>query len=324
MLMKKQLKPVTMPVWVFTVMLVTVMTWMFCVSATANTTPPGAVMVGDETCMGCHEEIGDNFSKTLHGTLAESQSGVAGIACESCHGPGSVHAEETDPEKIVNPAKGDQFGSTTCLGCHKTEEFDDWTFAHHNTADVNCSSCHTIHADYRPLSRDNIQEVCYGCHTDVRAAAFMPSHHPVREGNISCLDCHNPHGGQAALTMENTGRELCLSCHPEKEGPFVYEHAPVNEDCMICHTPHGSVADNLLVQTEPTLCLNCHAMHFHATIEGWDGNFSVPLAPERAGFSTPDGWKKGMLTKCTQCHSEIHGTDLPSQAISTSGKSLTR
>ena len=71
--------------------------------------------------------------------------------------------------------------------------------------------------------------------------------------------------------------------------------AQSDEDCMMCHTPHGSVADNLLIANEPTLCLNCHAMHFHATIEGWDGDFGTPQAPERAGTSTPDGWKQGML-----------------------------
>lgn len=93
---------------------------------------------------------------------------------------------------------------------------------------------------------------------------------------------------------------------------------------MLCHSPHGTVADNLLTQTEPVLCLNCHAMHFHAAIEGWDGDFTNPQAPERAGTTTADGWKVGMLTKCTQCHTEIHGSDLPSQTISTSGNALTR
>ena len=104
----------------------------------------------------------------------------------------------------------------------------------------------------------------------------------------------------------------------------MYEHAPVNEDCMGCHTPHGSVADNLLIQAEPGLCLNCHAMHFHATVEGVEGEFTPPLAPDRTSISTSDAWKRGMLTKCTQCHTEIHGTDMPSQSISTGGTALTR
>jgi predicted CXXCH cytochrome family protein len=108
------------------------------------------------------------------------------------------------------------------------------------------------------------------------------------------------------------------------EGPFIYEHPPVTEDCMICHTPHGSVANSLLKQGEPALCLNCHSMHFHAGIVGVDGEFDTPQAPERGGFSTPDAWKRVMLTKCTQCHSEIHGSDLPSQSISGQGRSLTR
>ena len=126
------------------------------------------------------------------------------------------------------------------------------------------------------------------------------------------------------MTMGDSNRELCLSCHADIEGPHVYEHAPVTEDCGICHDAHGTVADKLLKQTEPALCLNCHAMHFHATVVSYDGDFTVPQAPERAGTSTPDAWKSGMLTKCTQCHTAIHGSDLPSQATSTGGNALTR
>jgi DmsE family decaheme c-type cytochrome len=124
------------------------------------------------------------------------------------------------------------------------------------------------------------------------------------------------------MAMDFSGRELCFRCHAEKEGPFVYEHAPVSEDCMMCHSPHGSVADNLLKQAEPTLCLNCHAMHFHANVES-DDSFTVPRDGSRFS-SGKDGWKKGMLTKCTQCHTAIHGSDLPSQSISTGGNALTR
>jgi DmsE family decaheme c-type cytochrome len=152
----------------------------------------------------------------------------------------------------------------------------------------------------------------------------MPSRHPIGEGKLMCGDCHGLHGGPGRLTQDNTGRELCFSCHAEKEGPFVFEHAPVMEDCTICHVPHGSVANNLLKQNEPALCLSCHAMHFHTTNYSVDGDFSTPQAPERAGTSSPDSWKSGMLTKCTQCHSEIHGSDLPSQASTTGGNALTR
>ena len=48
------------------------------------------------------------------------------------------------------------------------------------------------------------------------------------------------------------------------------------------------------------------------------------MNPDRNGVSTLDGWKKGFLTKCTTCHTAIHGTDLPSQSISGQGAALTR
>jgi hypothetical protein len=59
-------------------------------------------------------------------------------------------------------------------------------------------------------------------------------------------------------------------------------------------------------------------------VVGVDGKFIPQQAPERASYSTRDAWKQGMLTKCTQCHTEIHGSDMPSQSISGGGSALTR
>jgi DmsE family decaheme c-type cytochrome len=305
--------------------IVAVMPLLLPLPVSGNQTPPGAQFVGSAACADCHEETVTAFKQTVHGLAFSDDDARGAVTCESCHGPGSAHVEEMDPALIGNPARDDQFrDGPLCLNCHNTAVFDDWSTSHHNTADVNCSACHEVHTDPHESGVSSSPELCYGCHADVRAASFMPSHHPVREGKLSCLDCHGVHGGGGKMTQNATGRELCFSCHAEIEGPFVFEHAPVNEDCLICHTPHGAVADNLLTLAEPALCLNCHAMHFHASVPGWDGDFTVNVQPDRTGTSTPDAWKKGMLTKCTQCHTEIHGSDLPSQAISTSGKSLTR
>lgn len=291
----------------------------------ANQPPPDAALVGNETCVDCHDEISEAFSTTLHGMISELSKTENAVSCESCHGPGSAHVEEMEPELIYNPAKEDQFGDMpTCLGCHNSPNFDNWPFAAHNSGDLNCTSCHKIHEPQADAGMYNEMHLCLGCHSDISASMFMPSHHPLREGKMSCLDCHEVHGGSIEHTLEDAKRELCFSCHADKEGPFVYEHAPVNEDCTICHTPHGSVADNLLIQTEPSLCLNCHPMHFHAAIEGIDTLFYAPVDSSRYGVSTPDAWKRGMLTKCSQCHTAVHGTDLPSQATSTSGSALTR
>ena len=43
-----------------------------------------------------------------------------------------------------------------------------------------------------------------------------------------------------------------------------------------------------------------------------------------SGVSHADSFKRTMLTKCTQCHDQVHGSDLPSQAISGQGRALNR
>jgi DmsE family decaheme c-type cytochrome len=282
--------------------------------------------VANEECAACHDQIGEAFAETAHGIYLSGTGGTE-HSCESCHGPGETHTQEGDPEQILNPADHDQFaGRETCLECHNGHTFDDWDFSGHRNADVTCASCHQVHVPAGQLSKKAMPDLCYDCHSDVRAATYMPSHHPIAEGKLGCQDCHNVHGGSVTFAMGDDARELCFTCHAEKEGPFLYEHAPVNENCMLCHAPHGAVADNLLTQAEPTLCLNCHAMHFHATVEGVEGPFGTPTPQEsgRTGISTADGFKRAMLTKCTQCHTQIHGSDLPSQARSTGGNALTR
>src|SRR3546814_10429912 len=70
------------------------------------------------------------------------------------------------------------------------------------------------------------------------------SHMPLPEGQLSCADCHNPHGTiNATLLKTDTVNETCYQCHAEKRGPMLFEHAPVRDSCLNCHTPHGRSAE---------------------------------------------------------------------------------
>jgi DmsE family decaheme c-type cytochrome len=303
-----------------TLLALALLAWIILISSSSM-----AQGVANSVCAECHTEVSDSFHKTPHGTYFSDEAGLKENSCETCHGSATAHIESGDPKDIVNPARAESSdGNELCLTCHNTNRLADWPTSHHSAGDISCAACHTIHGTGANSLKKSTPALCYDCHADVRAASMLPSHHPIAEGKLDCLDCHGAHGETGRMAMENTGRELCFSCHADKEGPFVFEHAPVMEDCSICHSPHGTVADNLLKQTEPTLCLSCHAMHFHASIEGVDGAFTDPMDRTRDGVSTPDGWKKGMLTKCTQCHTQIHGSDLPSQSVSTGGTGLTR
>ena len=108
-------------------------------------------------------------------------------------------------------------------------------------------------------------------------------HPPAQYGQ--CTLCHSPHGSTApAMLVKATLNQTCFSCHADKRGPLLWEHAPVAEDCSLCHTPHGSVRPALLTKTPPLLCQQCHSPAGHP---------SVPRAargPNRSTRAWPTNW----------------------------------
>ncbi|PLX96358.1 MAG: cytochrome C [Desulfuromonas sp.] len=304
----------------------------------------GATYVGQETCAGCHEEKATALVLNVHGRLSDTELMGAHRGCEACHGPGSLHVDgDGDTDKILQPSalRADE-AAAICAKCHTDGKMMDWTHSAHALADVSCTDCHTMHGEESAPGylKKSDPELCYSCHQEEQAKASFPSHHPVKEGKMNCSSCHNPHG---ELNTEEQARDLCLDCHARYQGPFVFEHAPVEEDCTICHDPHGTVANNLLQQNEPFLCLQCHESHFHTTrISGTTPATNVAFsstdangAPITSFSGTPgDGtnttipitndmnltgnaWQMGFGTKCTVCHSVVHGSDLPSQSAPT-------
>jgi len=67
---------------------------------------------------------------------------------------------------------------------------------------------------------------------------MQQSRHPIREGRMSCSSCHESHGaGNKPVKSTERVNDLCLSCHAKYQGPFVFEHSPVEESCLTCHDP---------------------------------------------------------------------------------------
>jgi DmsE family decaheme c-type cytochrome len=159
----------------------------------------------------------------------------------------------------------------------------------HSLSDVSCTDCHNVHKgpDLIVSLRETAQ-MCFKCHQQIQAEFSLPEHHPVPEGKVFCTDCHDPHGTlNEKMLRKDTIKQTCTQCHAEKEGPYAFEHADLMEDCTNCHSPHGSPNRNLLVVRVPFLCLQCHSGH-------------NPSTGQRAG---------AFYTRCTDCHSQIHGTD---------------
>ena len=275
---------------------------------------PGATRVGAESCSTCHSDVAKDFRHAFH-----SQRGVE---CEDCHGPGSLHVDGNgDVTKIINlRSRAADAANGVCLSCHvQAAAVRNWMGGTHAAEHLRCTDCHQVHSQApqasAPVARmafdtttpgsvtfaerlqpesavkmapgEQINESCLKCHQSQRAQMSLPYHHPLPEGKLTCLDCHNPHGGPGGKNLRVANvNQLCLSCHAQYRGPYMYQHPPVNEDCLICHSPHGSPNIGMLSVSQPALCLQCHAGHH-------DGA-SLPLAD-----------------RCTNCHASIHGTDVP-------------
>lgn len=301
-------------------------------------------------CAGCHADQAEQFTFNVHARLKPFELRGQLPGCEACHGPGAKHAEAGGDPKLIQGFQEEKAreSSRACLGCHADGKAAEWHGSEHAMGGLACSSCHRIHQSRRtvtPMARALTPaastarlnappppasllkpepELCYDCHRDKRARMNYSSHHPVREGRMRCTSCHSVHGGQERLLASSENQNaLCTTCHPSKQGPFVFEHAAVEEGCTTCHEPHGTVAVSLLKQNEPFLCLQCHEAHFHIGRAGADTAVRLPTG----GSANPNGasgWRQAFTTKCTQCHSQVHGTDLPSQSTTSRGKSLTR
>jgi DmsE family decaheme c-type cytochrome len=267
--------------------------------AAINPAFAGATYVKDkQVCAGCHEDSMAAYQHTEHARIFEY--GAKGVLqardCESCHGPRSQHVENPDTSLAMT---GEQYGAA-CLQCHQDSGRMYWKSSQHKTADVSCTSCHTVmqkKSDRALLTAAEETAVCYTCHADVRGQMQKAYHHPVREGKMSCSSCHNPHGSVGKNLLKGaTVNETCFQCHQEKRGPFVWEHPVVRENCANCHDVHGSNNRDLLNAKGSFLCMQCHS---------YGGHINVPRYNR-----TSNPYGQG----CVNCHITQHGSNHPSGA----------
>ena len=219
----------------------------------------------------------------------------------------------------------------TCLQCHAgREEHNSYRQGEHWLNDVACTDCHFAHApDPAPpvgeshtlvatktrqapdssvlrMLKGNEAQLCLRCHSEQRAQFAMPFRHKVLEGLIKCSDCHNPHGGfelkQTRLANFAASDAICVKCHTDKTGPFVYEHGPVTvEGCSSCHIPHGTQNPRLLKRPQTfQLCIECHT-NAHAIAGDEEGG--APNTPSFHNLTT------ARYQNCTTCHVRIHGSN---------------
>ncbi|MFP6875587.1 MAG: cytochrome c3 family protein [Roseibacillus sp.] len=213
---------------------------------------------------------------------------VGAASCASCHEPitktfpGSVHAR-------MHPSPGAAGVDTSCESCHGP-----------GSRHVDAGGGTTFHRLI--VNPGKSAEACFKCHVGVHAEFRLPSHHPVLEKHMNCVQCHDPHGHDIMKPAGGLGfarrNQSCAQCHREQTRHFVFEHEAMREGCTICHQPHGSVNAKLLVQRDSNLCLRCHAQ-----VPGAGGG--VVIGKMDHSFFLRQG-------NCSTvgCHTAVHGSNI--------------
>jgi len=267
----------------------------------AESTSPGEAVpktaakadyVGMDTCVTCHEDVVTAFKRTPH---AESSQG-----CEGCHGGGKAHVDAGGDKALIRTFKtlSAPASSAVCMECHNKAGQKHWVGSSHDQKNMACVACHNPHPKGevpKALLSKPQAALCTSCHLQKKAQLLRSSHMPLREGKLQCTSCHNPHGTtNDKMLLQTSVNQNCYTCHAEKRGPFLWEHAPVRENCLNCHDAHGSIQEKMLKVKQPLLCQQCHQTASHPG----------PAYPAMARYAFNQG--------CLHCHPSIHGSVHPS------------
>ena len=223
-------------------------------------------------------------------------------------------ATSTDSDtKASGSVQAEYVGIETCATCH-TKQYQEFLHSTHARISIpgedvkaqGCEMCHgpgSLHVAAGGgrgvggiINPRKDPSTCFACHLDKKAEFRLPYHHPLMEGKMSCVDCHNPHGEDvrpwSATSMKDIN-EVCFRCHKEQRGPFAWEHEALREGCTTCHKVHGSIHEKMLLVRDNNLCLRCHTQVNFPTI----GKSShAGRLPQGTCFSAG-------------CHTAVHGSN---------------
>jgi predicted CXXCH cytochrome family protein len=168
----------------------------------------------DNACFACHKRMGNQ--KYVHGP-------VGTYNCAYCHPLSSKpkYAAEKREAKL-------------CFDCHveKQKQLKEFKFLHGPIAAEMCEICHDPHSSENPDQlRQSVNKLCLSCHEQVDKGVHViavsgGASHPIadktdpsergRGRDLSCISCHDPHGGKVRyyfVTGSENKMELCQMCH---------------------------------------------------------------------------------------------------------------
>jgi DmsE family decaheme c-type cytochrome len=301
--------------------------WSAVAATPATASAADRSLSGDAVCTRCHDQSENKpvlaIYQTAHGVKADART----PGCQSCHGASVEHVKNTagtDPRSPVEKSFGAKVSTppsaqtAVCLTCHTNGKRGHWQGSQHQSSGATCSTCHTVHVKQdKVMAKATQSEVCFTCHKSERAQTHRVSTHPLAAGKMACTDCHNAHGSTGpALMVKGAVNETCATCHAEKRGPFLWEHAPVTEACTTCHTPHGSNITPLLKARSPFLCQSCHSGDHAAQVNSAANLQSGGVTTAKGNLPLANAAARAQIQgrNCQACHLQTHGSNHPAGA----------
>lgn len=211
-------------------------------------------------CMFCHNAYPDApEGSDLHDApQAFPEKLPEGIGCQRCHGPGAEHvrralaapkggeavrAAVVDPGTLAKSRMED-----VCFGCHLQPSVALQGLRRYGVGDWS----------FRPGQDLAEYQVAVDVEEEGVAAAdrFEINHHAYRlrqsrcslkNADLSCLTCHDPHMKVPAAERAAHYASACLGCHeghqPEACGVGAADSAIDPKDCVSCHMPRRRPSD---------------------------------------------------------------------------------
>ncbi|MDT8409268.1 MAG: cytochrome c3 family protein [Wenzhouxiangellaceae bacterium] len=284
------------------------------------------VAIWNQNCIFCHntgvEPNMTNYTELQQRAMAgeavdpardtrfESVVAELGISCETCHGPGSEHAQRASKfwtrqamhlsggldTSIVNPVRleGD-LGSQVCGQCHaqrvprKAEWIRDWM-----RSGPSYRPGQDLYQHVTPVARDT--RIPVAGREDLFKARFWADGTPRltayeyqgmlqstghEQGVITCMDCHSMHDGNPSgqLTDRNRGNAPCLRCHQDYR----------REAALTEHSRHAADGPG-------SLCYNCHMPQIVYGVMDIHRSHRIE-SPDAAGDA-----RNGRPNACLNCH----------------------
>ncbi len=202
----------------------------------------GFLRQAHEGCVRCHAGRVDAEGGSTHRLRFHEMQ----IGCESCHGPGSLHADvrsggaviqgERDLT-IIHPGKlPRKLNEAICARCHLSA--------------AGSASVRGRHlSDFRPGLPLTDYRIDYTTEQSSQSMTVVGHFEQMRQSacyrqseTLTCTTCHHPHDPPEPAAKVGYYRQKCLSCHAEPgkgcriPEPKRLAQNPAN-DCTACHMP---------------------------------------------------------------------------------------